>query len=199
MLLVKKIFAISLLLVCTVFLNGSGYKGTLPDLNREQPKEETPLKFNLPAADVLPLDKLTIPVMNNAPVDKTKNQYVEEMTDIIRQLERLKEILDSDKSFKNFVAAANILNLTATNFIEKFPDERFAQTNEKLSNINYDTQQIKDYWIKINKNAPYVSYYTTKGAYSGAVLNEQLNNFSKVLEYAIQQIKDDVYILTRAR
>ena len=100
---------------------------------------------------------------------------------------------------EKYSASPDLEILSGVNFIEKFPDERFSQTNEKLSNINYDTQQIKDYWIKINKNAPYVSYYTTKGAYSGAVLNEQLNSFSKVLEYAIQQIKDDVYILTRAR
>ena len=85
------------------------------------------------------------------------------------------------------------------NFLEKFSNERFLKINEKLSNINYDTQQIKDYWIKINKNAPYVSYYTTEGAYSGAVLNEQLNNFSKVLKYAITDIKKDIDYLTRVR
>lgn len=196
-LFVKKILNISLIFMLAFLVQGAGYKGTLPDLNRKQ--EVVPVNLKTPTADVLPLDKLTIPVLNNAPVDKIRLQYIEEMNDMIRQLERLNEILDTDKSFKNFVAAANVLNLTANDFIEKFPEERFAKTNEKLANINYDTQQIKDYWIKINKNAPYVSYYTTKGAYSGAVLNEQLKNFSTVLKYAIREIKEDITYFTRLR
>ena len=92
------------------------------------------------------------------------------------------------KSFKNYIASANVLNLTTQNVLSQFTAERFSVTNTALKNINHDVQSIKDYWIKINKNAPYVSYYTTQGAYSGSVLNEQLNNFAKVLDYARRDI-----------
>jgi len=187
---VKKIFTYIFLIAVTFLINGSGYKGTLPDLPTT--KSEQPKPVNNPAVDILPLDKLTIPVRNNGPIDKIGIKYTQDITEAIRQLERIKEILDTNKSYKNFVAAANVLDLTTSNIQQEFTQERFKTTNEKLSNINHDTQQIKNYWITINKNAPYVSYYTTKGAYSGAVLNEQLNNFSKVLEYAIRDIKSSL-------
>ena len=187
----KKIFVYIFLIATAFSISGAGYKGTLPDLTTTQ-NEQLPKPINTPAADVLPLDKLTIPVRHNGPIDKIGIKYTQDLTEAIRQLERIKEILDGDKSYKNFVAAANVLDLTTTNILNEFPQERFEKTNQKLSDINHDTQQIKNYWIIINKNAPYVSYYTTQGAYSGAVLNEQLNNFSKVLEYAIRDIKSSL-------
>ena len=191
----KKILSV-LILFCAFLLQGSGYKGTLPDLTkREVPavnKEETQQP---PMNDILPLDKLTLPVKQVKKVDKVAVKYQEEMLDAIRQLERIKEVLDGDKSFKNFVAGANVLNLTVQNIQEEFKNEgRFQQTIQKLSYINTDTQATKDYWIKINKNAPYVSYYTTQGAYSGAVLNKQLNDFSGVLDFAIRDLKKEFNI-----
>ncbi len=187
----KKIFTYIFLIAVAFLINGSGYKGTLPDLPTTK-NEQLPNLINNPSSDILPLDKLTIPVRNDGPIDKIGIKYTQDITEAIRQLERIKEILDTNKSYKNFVAAANVLDLTTSNILKEFPQERFEVSNQKLSDINYDTQQIKNYWITINKNAPYVSYYTTKGAYSGAVLNEQLNNFSKVLEYAIRDIKSSL-------
>ena len=189
----KKLFGL-LIIFCAILLQGSGYKGTLPDLNnREIPavnKEEKP-----PVNDILPLDKLTLPVKQVKKVDKVAVKYQEDMLEALRQLERIKEVLDGDKSFKNFVAGANVLNLTVQNIQEEFKnEERFQNTIQKLSNINDDTQATKEYWIKINKNAPYVSYYTTKGAYSGAVLNKQLNDFSEVLGSAIRDLKKEFNI-----
>ena len=169
-------------------LGGSGYKGTLPDLgiskdnSKTKPVEKTEL-------EILPLDKLTIPIKNTKPIDKIGDKYTQDLGEAIKQLERIKEILDNNKSFKNFVAAANVLDLTTTNILNEFHQERFAKSNKLLDDINYDTQQIKTYWIQINKNAPYVSHYKTKGAYSGENLNKQLNNFSRVLGHAIREIK----------
>lgn len=193
----KKVSAVFLFFIISFLICGAGYKGTLPDLNRQN--EILPVNNKQKQADILPLDKLTLPVLNNEPVDTIKLEYIEDVNEILRRLGLLQEVLTTDKSFKNFVAGANVLDLVTDNFLQKYPDERFKFTNEKILNINYDTQQIKDYWIKINKNAPYVSYYTTEGAYSGAVLNEQLNNFSKVLKYAITDIKKDIDYLTRVR
>ena len=191
----KKIFNAVILLLCSFFLQGSGYKGTLPDLNGRKDFPAVNQDKNTPQNDILPLDKLTLPVKQPSKVDKVAVKYQESMLDAIGQLERIKEVLDSDKSFKNFVAAANVLNLTTQNIQEEFKnEERFSDTIRKLSDINDDTQTMKDYWIKINKNAPYVSYYVTQGAYSGAVLNEQLNNFSNVLSYAIRDLRQEFSI-----
>ncbi len=187
----KKIFAVILITMSTMALSGAGYKGTLPNLDANKSDFVTPSKKN--AGDILPLDKLTIPIRNTKIVDKVGVKYTEEMIEVVRQLERIKEVLDTDKSYKNFIAAANVLNLTSQNVLDKYQEERFTATNKLLSDINDDTQQIRDYWIKINRNAPYVSYYTTKGAYSGAVLNEQLNNFSNVLGYAIRELKESIH------
>ena len=191
----KKSFYICLLMFCSFLLQGSGYKGTLPDLNNRKDVPAVNQEKKAPQNDILPLDKLTLPVKQVSKVDKVQVKYQESMLDAIGQLERIKEVLDGDRSFKNFVAAANVLNLTTENIREEFKNEaRFAKTIGKLSDINDDTQTMKDYWIKINKNAPYVSYYVTRGAYSGAVLNEQLNNFSNVLEYAIRDLKQEFNI-----
>ena len=191
----KKILFSVLIVCCGFFLQGSGYKGTLPDLNNR--KNEFPVneEQKLPANDILPLDKLTLPVKQVEKVDKVAVKYQESMLDAISQLERIKEVLDGDKSFKNFVAAANVLNLTTQNIQEEFKrEERFSATILKLSDINDDTQDMKNYWIKINKNAPYVSYYNTQGAYSGEVLNEQLNKFSNVLGFAISNLRQEFNI-----
>ena len=45
-----------------------------------------------------------------------------------------------------------MLNICSQNVLDKYPDKRFSNTNKILSDINYDTQQIKRYWIQINKN-----------------------------------------------
>ncbi len=184
----KKSFSLLLILLTSVCISGSGYKGTLPDLSIKEVNLESAKPKKNPKNNILPLDKLTIPSRQVVPVDKELDLYKEYMTNIFMQMDRLHEILSGDKSFKNYVASANVFDLTSNNVISKFKSERFYSANIALDNINHDVQQIKNYWIKINKNAPYVSYYTTQGAYSGAVLNEQLNNFAKVLEYAKRDI-----------
>lgn len=183
----KKILVGILSIFFSCALSGAGYRGTLPELSPINSPLPKPVDASV--IDVLPLDKLTIPINPNAPVDKLGNAYKADMIEVLRQLERMKEVLDSNKSYKNFIAAANVLDLTTQNILDKYPQERFVSTNKVLSNINYDVQQIKDYWIKINKNAPYVSYYTTQGAYSGTVLRDQLDRFSNVLGYAIKELK----------
>ena len=191
----KKSLYICLLFCFAFLLQGSGYKGTLPDLSNRKDFPAIEQEKKSPQNDILPLDKLTLPVRQKSKIDKVQVKYQESMLDAIGQLERIKEVLDGDKSFKNFVAAANVLNLTTENIREEFKNEdRFADTIRKLSDINDDTQAMKNYWIKINKNAPYVSYYVTQGAYSGAVLNEQLNNFSNVLGYAIRDLRQEFSI-----
>lgn len=183
----KKVSVGILLLFFSCILSGAGYRGTLPELSPINSPIPKPVDASV--IDVLPLDKLTIPINPNDPVDKLGNAYKSEMIDVLRQLERMKEVLDSNKSYKNFVAAANVFDLTTQNILDKYPQERFKNTNKLLYNVNYDVQQIKDYWIKINKNAPYVSYYTTQGAYSGSVLREQLDKFSNVLGYAVRELR----------
>jgi len=183
----KKHLSLPLILLSSIIISGAGYKGTLPDLNIVPVNEKQETK--VPTKEILPLDKLTIPVKNPEKIDKTLTKYTADMNNAISQLERLQEILKGDKSFKNFIAAANILDLTTQNISNEFQENRFYPANSLLENICYDVQQMKNYWIKVAKNAPYVSYYSTQGAYSGAVLNEQLNNFSEVLTYAIQDLK----------
>lgn len=183
------------LIILSLILQGSGYKGTLPDLTIKKDVPQTTPKEEKSDTDILPLDKLTLPVKKVSKVDKVALKYQESMLDAIGQLERIKEVLDGDKSFKNFIAAANVLDLTTQNIQEEFKTEdRFAGTIGKLSNINDDTQEMKKYWIKINKNAPYVSYYMTQGAYSEAVLTEQLNKFSNLLGYAIRDLRSEFNI-----
>ena len=191
----KKIISAGLILIFAFLLQGSGYKGTLPDLSARKDVPATNKEKKKSNTDILPLDKLTMPVKKDSKVDKVQVKYQESMLDAIGQLERIKEVLDGDKSFKNFIAAANVLTLTTENIKEEFKyEDRFAGTIGKLSNINDDTQKMKNYWIKINKNAPYVSYYTTQGAYSGEVLRDQLNKFSNLLGYAIRDLRKEFSI-----
>lgn len=185
----KKILSSLLFILLAINLSGSGYKGTLPDLdlNLKQinfKQEEKPKVQN----DILPLDKLTIPVHNVVKIDKVEAKYKSDLAEIVRQLTRMKEVLDTDKSFKNFIASANVFDLTAQNFLNEFNEERFQNTNKIVSDINHDIIQIKNYWISINKNVQYVTNYETNGTYSPKVLNEQLNKFATTLQYPIREL-----------
>ena len=116
----KKFLTLSILIISSFVLSGSGYKGTLPDLNI---KNEIPANLKQEAApEILPLDKLTIPIKNKI-IDKERAEYTNEMVEVIRQIERIKEVLDTDKSFKNFVAGANVLDLTTETILKKFPEK----------------------------------------------------------------------------
>ncbi|MCQ2958106.1 MAG: hypothetical protein MJ180_04290 [Candidatus Gastranaerophilales bacterium] len=186
----KKFFVITSIICISALLKGEGYKGTLPDLSV---KRDYMIEKDLPKnLDVLPLDKLTIPIKRPVKIDSILDEYLDDITNAENQLERLAEILKGDKSFKNFIAAANVLNLTTQNILDKYKEDRFNQANKCLDDINHDVQVIKDYWVKVNKTAPYASVYETEGAYTGAVLNNQLNKFIKVLEYANRDLKSKV-------
>ena len=185
----KKIFNIAIIFCSVIFLCGSGYKGTLPDLelnlkqiNYKQEKQP------LPKSEILPLDKLTIPVKHTVKIDKIEAKYKNDITELVRQLTRMQEVLKNDKSFKNFVAAANVFDLTSNNLLNEFNEERFQSTNKIISDINHDITQIKNYWIAINKNVQYVSSFETNGTYSPSILNEQLNKFANTLQYPIREL-----------
>ena len=186
----KKTFLLILILCVSFLLKGEGYKGTLPDLSIKRDymiKKEEPKTI-----DVLPLDKLTLPVKREVKTDKVLDGYITDMTNVQNQLERLTEILKNDKSFSNYIASANVLNLTTQNILDKYKEQRFERANKVLSDINDDVQTIKDYWVKVNKNSPYVTVYMTDGVYTGAALNNQLNNFINVLEYANRDLKNKI-------
>lgn len=188
----KKTILTILILCMSLFLKAEvvkeeGYKGTLPDLSIQQ---EHMIEQEVPQTiDILPLDKLTLPVKKPVKTDKVLDNYISDMTNVQNQLDRLTEILKGDKSFNNYIASANVLNLTTQNILHQYKEERFKNSNKVLSDINDDVQTIKNYWIKVNKNAPYVSVYATDGVYTGATLNNQLNKFIKVLEYANHDLK----------
>mgnify|MGYP007070031826 CR=1 FL=1 len=99
----KKSLIFSLIML-SLILQGSGYKGTLPDLTIKKDVPQTTPKEEKSDTDILPLDKLTLPVKKVSKVDRVALKYQESMLDAIGQLERIKEVLDGDKSFKNFIA-----------------------------------------------------------------------------------------------
>lgn len=178
-----------IILVAIFIFNGSGYKGTLPDLDLNLKQINfTEKKQPAPKSDILPLDKLTIPVKQVVKIDKVEAKYKQDITEIVRQLTRIKEVLDNDKSFKNFIAAANVFDLTTKTLLKEFDEERFKQTNKTISDINHDIGQIKNYWIAINSNVQYVSSYETNGSYSPAILNTELNKFANTLQYPIREL-----------
>ncbi|MDD3594419.1 MAG: hypothetical protein PHX18_07320 [Candidatus Gastranaerophilales bacterium] len=189
----KKSLGLVLILVCTNLLTGSGYVGELPELlpvpNKMQP--DMPAQEAVDAFEILPLDKLTIPPEFKPSLikDSEYEQYEKDVAEIRRLLEKIKQITDEDKSVKYFVASSNTLNLTVSDFKRKYKHKKYFRTYKVISDVNDDSQTMRDYWYDINKNQQFVSYYKTKGSYSEAALNQSLAKFSKILEYAIRELK----------
>lgn len=189
----KKSIGLVLILICSNLMTGSGYVGELPELLPKPAKmqPDTPSEKEVEAFDILPLDKLTIPSEFKTSLikDGDYERYQKDVKEILRQIEKLKKITDEDRSVKYFVACSNNLNITVSDFKKKYKDKKYFRTYKVISDINDDSQTMRDYWYNINKNQQFVSYYKTNGSYSEAALNQNLAKFSKVLEYAIRELK----------
>ena len=182
-------FKILLILLIPIFLSGAGYVGTLPDLgiNDVPLPEKTDNAYN----DLLPLNKLTIPVKyKKSVIDETPYAIQQkDIVEITRLMQKLSNIINGDNSIKKFVANANILNLYVKNYNSKYQGDIYNNQKELLNTINEDTIKMKNYWLYCEKNKNYLLNYDTAGEFSQTHLENVKNEYRQYLDKAILDLK----------
>lgn len=172
-----------------VNLEGKGYYGTLPDINKdfEDKKEATqtiPQKqySEKDLKDGLLLDApLNDPLFLDVIIKKEKNSdYVNDLIKIKETLERLRECIKNNASIQFFNANVNVLDLQTTNLEKKYQYSAYAQTNSyyAVRHVNYSAKVLGNLKFDANFYSRYMplgdSVYAPKNIkeQSEALLNE---------------------------
>ena len=172
-----------------VNLEGKGYYGTIPDINKdfEHKKEATqtiPQKqySEKDLKDGLLLDApLNDPLFLDVIIKKDKNSdYVNDLMKIKETLEKLRECIKNDASIQFFNANVNVLDLQTTNLEKKYQYSTYAQTNSyyAVRHVNYSAKVLGNLKFDANFYSRYMpiqdSVYAPKNIkeQSAALLNE---------------------------
>ena len=172
-----------------VNLEGKGYYGTIPDINKdfEHKKEATqtiPQKqySEKDLKDGLLLDApLNDPLFLDVIIKKDKNSdYVNDLMKIKETLEKLRECIKNDASIQFFNANVNVLDLQTTNLEKKYQYSAYAQTNSyyAVRHVNYSAKVLGNLKFDANFYSRYMpiqdSVYAPKNIkeQSAALLNE---------------------------
>ncbi len=172
-----------------VNLEGKGYYGTIPDINKdfEHKKEATqtiPQKqySEKDLKDGLLLDApLNDPLFLDVIIKKDKNSdYVNDLMKIKETLEKLKECIKNNASIQFFNANVNVLDLQTTNLEKKYQYSTYAQTNSyyAVRHVNYSAKVLGNLKFDANFYSRYMpiqdSVYAPKNIkeQSAALLNE---------------------------
>lgn len=179
-------------------LQGKGYAGTLPELNKNlQPKQKkvaTPIfesqeGFNNPS-DLKPVPKDDPAFINIiSKKDKTSN-YIIDANEIIPLIERLADAIEDKGSIQLFVTRANVLTMNIDHLITKYDGqpESYYESFKKLTEINRFVKSIAELRREAVTYQRYLAYQA-----SGSIYNPE--NISQQLEYLLEELNTTVIML----
>ena len=179
-------------------LEGKGYAGTLPNLNKKHLKKEqkvsTPIfeaqeKFNDPS------DLKPVPRDNPAFVDiiskKDKtSQYVNDINEIIPIIEKLSDCIEEDGNVQLFNTRANTLSMNIDYLEKKYEGqtESYYESFQKLLEINGYIKSISQLRREAVTYQRYLAYQT-----SGSIYNPE--NINQQLQYLLEELNNTVIML----
>lgn len=214
----KKILILSLILLfCTqtAFANifakkkesvqipsGSGYVGTLPDLEERFKKSETKeVEPSFEYKDGFNDQHAIKPAPRNNPAfiniimkkDKT-SQYINDLNSIIPMVEKLQTIIETDGNVQRFNAQAYFLKENVEYFRDKYKNkaEESYISFRKLMQLNTHIQALAQLRLESEAYSPYV---TT--AQSGNMFSQ--NNIDVQLDYLLEDVKKTLVVLKEAK
>lgn len=179
-------------------LQGKGYAGTLPELNKnlqtKQKKVATPIfesqeGFNNPS-DLKPVPKDDPAFINIiSKKDKTSN-YIIDANEIIPLIERLADAIEDKGSVQLFVTRANVLTMNIDHLITKYDGqpESYYESFKKLTEINRFVKSIAELRREAVTYQRYLAYQA-----SGSIYNPE--NISQQLEYLLEELNTTVIML----
>ena len=179
-------------------LEGKGYAGTLPDLNKKFEKKEqkitTPI-FESQESFTDPSELKPIPRDNPAFIniiqkkDKT-SKYLTDANEIITMIERLMDCIEEGGSLQLFVTRANTLCMNIDNLMKKYEGqpESYYESFRKLEEIN---RYVKSICLLRREAQTYQRYLAYQA--SGSIYNPE--NIEQQLLYLLEELNSAVLLL----
>jgi len=179
-------------------LQGKGYAGTLPDLNKNLPSKNqkitTPI-FESQKGFNTPSDLKPVPMDNPAFInivskkDKTSD-YIIDTLEIITYLEKLADTIEENGSVQLFVTRANVLSMNVDYLIKKYEGhpESYYESFKKLLEVNQFVKSISELRKEALRYQRYLAYQSTGSIYNPENINQQL-------QYLLEEINTAVVLL----
>ena len=179
-------------------LQGKGYAGTLPNLNKRFEKKEekitTPIfesqeGFNNPS-ELKPVPREN-PAFINIIQKKDKNsKYLTDANEIIPMIERLADCIEENGSLQLFVTRANVLAMNIDSLMKKYEGqpESYYESFRKLEEINRFVKSISQLRREAVTYQRYLAYQETGSIYNPENINQQL-------QYLLDELNSTVIML----
>ena len=199
----KKIISKSILFLFGVLIcSGSGYKGSLPDINgqfeyvRNTPQKTKPV-FNTSGVNNPNPRYKKIPRENPQYIDiilkKDKTSpYINDLNDVILILEKMQKCIDTNGSVQKFNAIASSIIDHADFMAEKYAQrpERYYISFSKLQDIAAQARSIATLRCESQVYIKYLTYQGEGQVYSKDSINRQIELFREQLNITIRILKD---------
>lgn len=209
----KKIFALFLILFCfssaafakkakVTIPEGSGYIGTLPDIEERFKKtQEESAQSTFEYEDAFNDKDEIKPAPRNNPAfvniimkkDKT-SQYVNDLNEIISIIENLQTCIEDKANVQKFNAKSYFLKENVEYFRDKYRNkaEESYISYRKLMQLNTQVQSVSNLRRESEVYSPYVTSEQSGNVFSQNSINNQL-------DYLLKEIKTTLVILKEAK
>lgn len=182
-------------------LQGKGYAGTLPELNKNlQPKQKkvsTPIfesqeGFNNPS-DLKPVPKDNPAFINIISKKDKTSSYVIDANEIIPLIEKLADAIEEDANVQLFVTRANVLSMNLDHLRGKYngQPESYYESFKKLMEINQSVKTLAQLRREAVTYQRYLAYQSTGSIYNPENINQQLQYLLEELNTAVILLKQE--------
>ena len=180
-------------------LEGKGYAGTLPNLDKVFQKKEqkvtTPIfesqkGFNDPS-DLKPVPKDNPAFINIISKKDKTSKYIVDANEIIPLIERLADCIEEDANVQLFNTRANVLTMNLDHLMRKYEGqpESYYESFKKLTEINRYVKTIAELRREAQTYQRYLAYQTTGSVYNPENINQQLQYLLEELNSAVLLLK----------
>ena len=182
-------------------LQGKGYAGTLPELNKKlQPKQKkvsTPIfesqeGFNNPS-DLKPVPRDNPAFINIISKKDKTSTYIVDANEIIPLLEKLIDCIEDEAGVQLFVTRANVLTMNLDHLKTKYDGqpESYYESFKKLMEVNQFTKTIAQLRREAVTYQRYLAYQASGSIYNPENINQQLQYLLEELNTAILLLKQE--------
>lgn len=180
-------------------LQGKGYAGTLPELNKNlQPKQDkvsTPIfesqnGFNNPS-DLKPVPKDNPAFINIISKKDKTSAYVVDANEIIPIIEKLADSIEENSNVQLFVTRANVLSMNLDHLQTKYEGqpESYYESFKKLMEINRYVKTLAQLRREAVTYQRYLAYQSTGSIYNPENINQQMQYLLDELNAAVVMLK----------
>lgn len=182
-------------------LQGKGYAGTLPDINKEiektkvkvtSPIYESQENFNEPA-ELKPVPKDNPAFINIIQKEDKNSEYLDDANEVIPMLEKLVDSIESEENVQLFVTKANLLTMNVDYLIKKYegrPESHY-ESFKKLLEVNRYAKTLSTLRREAATYQRYLAYTASGSIYNPENISQQLQYFLDELNSAILLLREE--------